>query len=125
MKKTILLCLSFWVITAVSSQELQARLSIISNKVSTQVDKKVFQTLQTSLTNFLNNRKWTADNFQPQEKIKCNFLLTIDEYKGNNVFTGTLTVQAARPVFNSTYESPLVNFQDASVQFKYVEFQPI
>jgi hypothetical protein len=112
-------------ITAVRSQELQARFSIISSKVSTQVDKKVFQTLQTSLTNFLNNRKWTNDNFQPQEKIKCNFLLTIEEYKGNNIFTGTLTVQAARPVYNSTYESPIINYQDANFQFKYVEFQPI
>jgi len=93
--------------------------------VSTQVDKKVFQTLQTALTNFVNNRKWTTDSYQPQERIKCNFLLTIDEYVGNNIFKANLTVQAARPVYNTTYESPIVNFQDADVQFKYVEFQPI
>lgn len=109
----------------VAAQELQAKLTIISNKVGTQVDKKVFQTLQTALTNFLNNRKWTNDTYQPQEKIKCNFLLTIDEYPGDNVFKSTLTVQSARPVYNSTYESPIINFQDASVQFKYVEFQPV
>lgn len=109
----------------VSAQELQAKLSIVSNKVSTQVDKKIFQTLQTALTNFLNNRKWTNDTYQPQEKIKCNFLLTIDEYSGNNSFKGTLTVQAARPVYNTSYESPIINFQDPLVQFKYVEFQPI
>jgi hypothetical protein len=109
----------------VSAQELQARLSIVSNKVSTQVDKKIFQTLQTALTNFLNNRKWTNDAYQPQEKIKCNFLLTIDEYSGNNSFKGTLSVQAARPVYNTSYESPIINFQDPLVQFKYVEFQPI
>lgn len=109
----------------ISAQELQAKLTIISNKVGTQVDKKIFQTLQTSLTNFLNNRKWTNDAYQTQEKIKCNFLLTIDEYSGNNTFKATLTVQAARPVYNTTYESPIINFQDPSVQFKYVEFQPI
>lgn len=107
------------------AQELQAKLSIVSNKVGTQVDKKIFQTLQGALTNFLNNRKWTNDNYQSQEKIKCNFLLTIDEYSGNNLFKASLTVQAARPVYNTSYESPIINFQDPSVQFKYVEFQPI
>jgi len=50
------------------SQELQARLTVLSNRVSTQVDKKVFQTLQTALSNFLNNRKWTTDVFQANEK---------------------------------------------------------
>jgi len=108
-----------------SAQELQAKFTIVSNKVSTQVDKKIFQTLQTAVTNFLNNRKWTNDTYQPQEKIKCNFLLTIDGYSGDNVFKSTLTIQAARPVYNTTYESPIINFQDPSVQFKYVEFQPI
>lgn len=107
------------------AQELQARLTIISNKISTQVDKKVFQTLQTALTSFLNDRKWTNNVFQTQEKIKCNFLLNIDQYAGNNVFKATLTVQSARPVYNTSYESPLINFQDGDVQFKYVEFQPI
>jgi hypothetical protein len=107
------------------AQELQAKFTIIANKVGTQVDKKIFQTLQTGITSFLNNRKWTNDTYQPQEKIKCNFLLTIEEYSGNNVFKGSLTVQAARPVYNTNYESPIINFQDPSIQFKYVEFQPI
>lgn len=107
------------------AQELQARFSINSEKVNTQVDKKVFQTLQGALTNFINNRKWTSEVFQSQERIKCNFLLNIDEYLGNNMFKATLTVQAARPVYNTTYESPIINFQDGDVQFKYVEFTPI
>jgi hypothetical protein len=112
-------------VQTVSAQELQAKFSIVSNNVSSQVDKKLFQTLQGALTNFLNNRKWTNDNYQPQEKIKCNFLLTIDKFTGNNTFQGSLTIQAARPIYNTTYESPIINFQDPSVQFKYVEFQPI
>ena len=107
------------------AQELQARFTVMANKVSTQVDRKVFQTLQTTVSNFLNSRKWTGDLFQPQEKIQCNFLLTIDEDKGNNTFKGKLTVQAARPIYNSTYDSPLMNFIDDNVVFKYVEFQPI
>jgi hypothetical protein len=107
------------------AQELQARFSVQSNKVSSQVDKKAFQTLQTALTNFLNNRKWTGDTYQPQEKIKCNFLLSIDQELGSNVYKASLTVQAARPIYNSSYESPMINFQDQDVVFKYIEFQPI
>ncbi|MFL5742699.1 MAG: DUF4835 family protein [Flavisolibacter sp.] len=125
MRKTFFLLSMILFASLVNAQELQARIAIVSNKVSTQVDKKVFQTLQTALTNFVNNRKWTGDVFQPQEKIKCTFLITIDEYLGNNVFKSTLTVQAARPVYNTTYESPIINFQDPDFQFKYVEFQPI
>jgi hypothetical protein len=108
-----------------SAQELNGRFSVNASRVSSQVDKKIFNTLQSALNNFINNRKWTPDNFQPQEKIKCNFLLTIDEDLGGNVFKGTLMIQAARPVFNSTYETPLINFQDQDIVFKYIEFQPI
>jgi hypothetical protein len=76
-----------WILAAVcmlwlqnaEAQELQARFSVMANRVSTQVDKKTFTTLQTALTNFVNNRKWTTDAFQAQEKIRCNFLLTIDQ----------------------------------------------
>src|SRR5947209_1282732 len=125
MKKPLVLLFALIIVCALQAQELQARLTVISNRVSTQVDKKVFQTLQNALNTFLNNRKWTGDAFQPQEKIKCNFLLNIDEYKGNNVFKASLTVQAARPIYNTTYESPIVNFQDGEFTFKYVESHPI
>ena len=109
----------------VQAQEMQAKFTIITSKVSNQATKKIFQTLQSALTNFINNRKWTKDVFQPQERINCNFLLTIDEDMGNNEFKGTLAIQAARPIYNTTYQSPIINFQDPDFQFKYVEFQPI
>jgi hypothetical protein len=109
----------------VSAQELQARVSINASQVGTSVDKKVFQNLQSALNTFLNNRKWTDDVYQPNERINCNFLLTINSADNNNVFRGTLTVQAARPVYNSTYVTPLINFQDETIVFKYVEYQPI
>jgi hypothetical protein len=107
------------------AQELQAKLTVMSGKVSTKVDKKVFQNLQTALSNFLNTRKWTNDTYLPNEKIKCNFLISIDQEKGDNVYKATLTVQAARPVYNTTYESPTINFQDNDFVFRYAEFQPI
>lgn len=124
-KKLFSLLLVVALAASAQAQELQARISVQAGKVGSQVDKKVFQTLQTALNTFLNNRKWTPDTYQPNEKIKCSFMINIDEDKGNNVFKGSLTVQAARPVYNSTYESPLINFQDNEVVFKYIEFQPI
>ena len=125
MRKLLYFFIAILLTQSAEAQELQAKLSVLANRVSTQVDKKTFQTLQTALTNFINNRKWTTDAYQPQEKIKCNFLLTIDQDMGSNVYKASLTVQAARPVYNSTYESPIINFQDADVLFKYIEFQPI
>jgi hypothetical protein len=124
-KKTGFCVLLLLISGIVQAQELQAKLTIQSNKISTQVDKKIFQTLQTALTNFLNNRKWTTDEYQTTEKIKCNFLLSIDQDLDQNVFKASLTIQAARPIYNTTYESPIINFQDNDIVFRYVEFQPI
>lgn len=122
-----LLIASFLVLLGLNSQaqEIQARLSVIVSKVSSQVDRRIFNTLQTGLTNFLNTRKWTNDVFQPSEKIQCSFLITIEKDLGNNVFEGKMTIQAARPAYNTTYDCPMLNFQDDNIIFKYQEFQPI
>jgi hypothetical protein len=125
MKKLLSFLLLFFIVSNTHAQELQAKLSLIANKVNSRIDKKIFQTLQTGLNNFLNNRKWTNTTYQPNEKIKCSFLITIDQELGDNVYKGSLTVQVARPVYNSAYESTLINFIDNDVTFRYVEFQPI
>jgi hypothetical protein len=126
MRKRILFAFVFsFIVTVSQAQEILARFTVITSKVSTTVDKKIFNTLQSQLTNFVNNRRWTNDVFQPVEKIKCNFLLTIDADLGNNTFKGKLTIQAARPVYNTGYDSPIINFIDDYVIFKYIEFQPV
>lgn len=128
MRKTffslILICLVY---SFSYSQEIQAKLTvnIDKDKIPTTVDRKIFQTLQAGLTNFINNRKWTNDAFQTSEKIQCNFFLNITNVGSQNVYKASLTVQAARPAYNSTYQCPLINFIDDNVVFKYVEFQPI
>jgi hypothetical protein len=105
------------------AQELQANITVIADRVPSSVDRKVFQTLQSSLHDFLDNRKWTNENFQPNEKIVCNFLLNISNAGDNNIFQASLTVQAGRSIFNSAYQSPLINFNDPSVGFRYVLYQ--
>jgi len=107
------------------AQELRARVNVLSNRVGNSVDKKTFQTLQTALTNFVNNRKWSTDNFTQQEKIDCSFLLNLDPTSDVNVYKASLTIQSARPIFNSSYLSPIINYQDVDVIFKYVEFQQL
>jgi uncharacterized protein DUF4835 len=124
-KKNLFVIALSLAIASADAQEIQARLTIMTSKISSQVNKTIFQTLQTSLTNFINNRKWTGDTYQPNEKIQCNFLLNIEEDKGNNVYGGKLTVQAARPVYSTSYDSPIINFLDDDVTFRYQEFQPI
>jgi len=108
-----------------SAQELNARVTVNSSQVGTTVSKSTFQTLQTALNNLLRTRKWTNDVFTLNERIDCNFLLTLQSTKEDNVYQATLTVQAGRPIFNSSYLSPIINYQDNDITFKYVEFQQL
>jgi hypothetical protein len=125
MRKQICFFLVILICKVAVSQELQAKITVNASRISSQVDKKVFQTLQNALNNFLNTRRWTKENIQPNEKIVCNFLLNIADVSTDNIYKASLTIQAARPVYNSGYDSPIVNFIDESVSFRYVEFQPI
>lgn len=129
MKWLKVFCIILFVITANCNysfaQEVQARVTVLSQRVSTTVDRKVFQTLQSQLNTFLNNRKWTNDKFGNQERIECSFIINIESMNEPNVFKSSLTIQAARPVFNTSYKAPLINFQDPDLLFKYQEFQPI
>jgi hypothetical protein len=118
------LFLAFFTVS-LNAQELQARISIVTDKISSQTDKKIFKTLQAALVNFVNNRKWTSDVYQANEKITCNFQITLDQELGDNSYKGSLTVQAARPIYNTSYESPIINVQDPNMSFRYVEFQSI
>jgi hypothetical protein len=118
----LLICFSS---TILKAQELKATVTIVSSQVGNTVNPTVFKSLQTALNNFMNNRKWTADNFLPNEKIQCNFLLNLEPTADANVYNANLTIQAARPVYNTSYLSPIINFRDENVTFKYVEFQQL
>lgn len=123
MRRLFFVITIFLLASIVQAQELRARINVLSNRVGGNVDKKTFQTLQTALNNFINNRKWTTDNFSSGEKIDCSFLLNLESTNDVNVYKASLTIQSARPVFNSSYLSPIINFQDNDIIFKYSEFQ--
>ena len=125
LKKIIAFLLISFTFHAAQSQELQARVSVLAQQVGTSVNPKIFTTLQTQLNDLINNRRWSKFTFQPQEKIQCSFLLNITSIVEDNVYKATLTVQAARPVYNASYQSALINYQDADLTFKYIEYQPV
>lgn len=124
-KRSLLILFLCATVVVIHAQEIQCKVTVMAQRVNNTVDRKIFNTLQLQLTNFINNRKWTTETFQSGEKIECNFLLNIDKVLETNVYKASLTVQAARPVFNSSYNAAMVNFQDADVTFRYIEFQPI
>src|SRR3982750_3429672 len=111
------LAISILLVNVAAAQELSARVTVNSSRIGTSVNKKVFQTLQTALSTFVNNRKWTKDVFSTSEKIGCNFQLNLAPTDDANVYTASLIVQAARPVFNAAYLAPIINFQDEDVIF--------
>jgi hypothetical protein len=125
MQKINLLLVLAFVCNVSVAQELKANVTVVSNQVGNNVNQNVFRTLQTALNTFINTRKWTSDNYQQNERIECNFLLNLQPSGDLNVYNASLTIQAARPVFNTSYLSPIINFKDDNVIFKYVEFQQL
>jgi len=99
--------------------------SVVSNRVNNTVDKQTFTNLQTALNDFVNTRKWSNDVFKTNEKIDCSFLLNLESTGESNVYKGSLTIQSGRPVFNTSYISPVINYQDNDVTFKYIDFQQL
>ena len=87
-------------------------------------NKKVFETLQKSAYEFMNNRNWTNNVFTAEERIECNILVNITDYSGTE-FKGTMQVQSRRPVYNSSYTTVLFNYLDQNIQFSYVEFEAL
>ncbi|MGC5744843.1 DUF4835 family protein [Chryseobacterium sp. NFX27] len=119
MKKIISLFLLLFIYNLSFSQELLATVQINSQQLGGS-NQQAYKALEKSLRDFINNTSWTGKKFQNFEKVKCNFAVVIAERDGNR-FKGSIVIQAVRPVYNTSYESPLVNLQDQRFAFEYVE----
>lgn len=108
----------------VNAQELNCRISVSSQQIQTS-NKRIFESMQKDLYEFLNNRKWTDNVFSNDERIECNILINLTEQISTDEYKGTIQVQSNRPVFNSNYNSVMLNYKDNDIQFRYVEFQPM
>ncbi|TZF81899.1 DUF4835 family protein [Pedobacter sp. BS3] len=111
-------------IRQVHSQDLNARVQILSPQVQN-TNKQPLKTLETVIRDFLNNRKWSTDKFQPQERIDCNFVINITEWDGSATFKAEAQIQSSRPVYGTTYNSTLLNISDKDFNFSYSEGQPL
>ncbi len=124
MRKQITILL-FLISTAVVAQELNAVVTInVGPKVQT-TDRSVFTDMKNAFQQFLNTRKWTNDTYLPHEKINCSILININDMPAIGIFSASVQVQAARPVYNTNYTSLTFNFADRDWEFDYLESQPL
>lgn len=109
---------------AVYSQDLNARVQILAPQLANS-NKRVLDILEASIRDFLNDKRWSADALQPQERIDCNFVITITDWDGSSNFKAEAQIQSNRPIFNSSYSSTLLNISDKDFDFTYSEGQPL
>ena len=108
----------------ISAQELNCVVSINTQQLKT-TDPKVFRTLETAITEFMNTRKWTSDVFLAEERIECEFIITITEEISSDRFRGQVSIISRRPVYGTDYNSVILNTVDKDWEFQYVEYQPL
>ena len=123
MNRLFLLLTVLFLSEQIYSQELNAQVIVNSDLVN-QTNQQIFKTLERSLNEFINTQVWTNQKFLTQEKITCSFVFNLSAYS-NDQFEATLQVQSQRPVFNTNYDSPVLNFLDKDIVFSYQEFQPL
>ncbi len=127
MKRLVIGCLCIlMVLCSLEAQELFCEVTVSAPDASkVRTDPKVFKTLENTIAEFMNNRKWTDENFEDHEKIQLSIFIGITDQAGDNGYTGSITVISKRPVFNSTYNSTVLNMIDNDFVFIYKEFDPI
>jgi len=123
MCKKIVLLFIFIISQFINAQELNCTITINAEQTG-QPNNQIFRTLETQLTEFINTTIWTDKNYNNQEKIDCNMSIIINSFD-SNIFNATIQIQASRPIYLSTYSSPIYNFNDKQFNFSYVEFQPL
>jgi Domain of unknown function (DUF4835) len=109
---------------SISAQELNCNIQISAQRIQGS-NRQVFESMQRDLFEFMNNKVWTNHVFSYAERIDCNILINLTDQLSADEFKGTIQIQLSRPVFNTTYNSTMLNFIDNSFQFRYVEFQPL
>jgi len=124
LRKLFILLLLINLFNTAVSQELNCQVQIVSDQIAG-TDKRVFDAMKTAIYEFMNNRKWTNETFKPEERIDCSILINMTEKIGSDEFKGTLQIQSRRPIFKTSYNSVLLNYNDNDVTFKFQDNQPL
>jgi hypothetical protein len=123
MKYLIIFCLLIFA-QAVHSQDINARVQILAPQLANS-NQRILDILESSIKDFLNNKRWSADALQPLERIDCNFVITITDWDGNSNFKAEAQIQSNRPIYNSSYSSTILNISDKDFGFTFSEGQPL
>lgn len=110
--------------TSLRAQELDALVRVDAQNVNSS-ETRIFEEMEEEFRQFLNNNKWTNDNYTPKERITCNFSINITASPSVGLYEATVQVQSVRPVYGSGYESPMLNFADRDWKFEYAQSQPM
>ncbi|MEO2053206.1 MAG: DUF4835 family protein [Allomuricauda sp.] len=121
--RNVLFVLFLLVFTALPAQELNCVVTVNSDQVG-QTNQQIFRTLERSLNDFVNKNKWTNRVYRENERVNARMFITVTQYESDR-FEANIQIQSTRPVFNTTYESPIFNYKDDSFNFLYQEFQPL
>ena len=124
MKKLVLLVTAIILTGSLYAQDLNARVQILAPQLQN-TNQRIFTELETSIRDFLNNRRWSGDALQAQERIDCNMVITINSWDGSGSFKAEAQIQSSRPVYGSSYYTTVLNISDKDFDFNYSEGQPL
>lgn len=114
---------AFFLWLPLGAQEINCSITVNSDQVG-QTNQQIFRTLERSLNDFVSKNKWTNRVYREGERVNARMFITVEEYESNR-FQANIQVQSSRPVFNTSYESPVFNYKDDAFNFEYIEFQPL
>ena len=123
MKKYIFF-LGLFISLHVNAQELFCNIQVNASQIQTS-DRKVFQTLQTAIYEFVNNTKWTSASIKNEERIECTFLINIKKKVSNDEYKASIQIQSTRPIYGTSYKSTMLNSLDNNFRFRYLEYQSL
>jgi hypothetical protein len=125
MKRFFFLILSFIPLIQIQAQELNCSIQVLAPQIQGTTEKRIFESLKNSIYEFMNNTHWTKDNYSGQERITMSILINITDELAVDQFKGSIQIQTNRPVFKSSYNATILNYNDNDFQFNYIEQQPM
>ncbi|MCL6265669.1 DUF4835 family protein [Flagellimonas myxillae] len=123
MRSFVLFVLALSLSQITFAQELNCTITVNSDQVG-QTNQQIFRTLERSLNDFVNKSKWTDRTYKENERVSARMFITVTQYESDR-FEANIQIQSSRPVFNTSYESPIFNYKDNAFNFQYQEFQPL
>ncbi|MGB5203760.1 DUF4835 family protein [Eudoraea sp.] len=123
MRNFLILLFSLLCANYISAQELNCTITVNADQVN-QTNRQIFGTLERALNDFVNKSQWTNRVYNENEKVNARMFITVTDYTSDR-FSANIQIQSSRPVFNTSYESPIFNYKDNQFNFRYIEFEPL